>query len=114
MILADENVHTGIISLLRTNGYLVISVQEEASSIKDEKVIEIAQANDYILLTEDKDFGEWVFAHHVENLSVLFLRYNFYEYEQVGQTLVQLLNHHPLQRPFFATITSKKVRIRQL
>lgn len=29
----------------------------------------------YAILTEDKDFGEWVFAHHVQGLSVLFLRY---------------------------------------
>lgn len=43
--------------------------------LADENVIQLALRYDYILLTEDKDFGEWVFAHHIQNLNVLFLRY---------------------------------------
>jgi predicted nuclease of predicted toxin-antitoxin system len=64
MILADENIHGFIIKTLRTAGFEVASVREHASGIRDEKVIELAIENNYLLLTEDKDFGEWVFAHH--------------------------------------------------
>lgn len=74
MILADENIHYFIIKKLREAGFIVISVNEISKGIKDEKVITWAIQNNYLLLTEDKDFGEWVFAHHVKNLSVIFLR----------------------------------------
>ena len=38
------------------------SIYESARGIKDEQIIEIAVKYDFLLLTEDKDFGEWVFA----------------------------------------------------
>ena len=114
MILADENIHGYIIKTLREEGFAVVSVAETASSIKDYKVIELTLELGYLLLTEDKDFGEWVFAHHVKDLSVLFLRYSFHEYEEITQALLHLLRTQELQRPFFATITTKKIRVRQL
>ena len=114
MILADENVHGFIIKTLRENGVAVVSVREQASGIKDEQVIELALKYNYILLTEDKDFGEWIFAHHVSNLSVLFLRYAFEEYKEIAYATNLLLQNHQLEQPFFATITTKKIRIRKL
>ncbi|NML19656.1 DUF5615 family PIN-like protein [Pseudoflavitalea sp. G-6-1-2] len=114
MILADENIHGYIKKALREEGYQLIAIGEVASGIKDERVIQLALENDYMLLTEDKDFGEWVFAHHIKNLSVLFLRYEFHEFEKIAGSLIYLLKHHELERPFFATITTKKIRLRKL
>lgn len=114
MILADENIHSYIIKTLREAGNEVFSVREYANGIKDEQVIRMALENDYLLLTEDKDFGEWVFAHHIKGLSVLFLRYSFYEFQEIAQTLVRVLKTEKMERPFFATITTKKIRIRRL
>ncbi|WP_160711412.1 DUF5615 family PIN-like protein [Chitinophaga solisilvae] len=114
MILADENIHTYIIKSLREAGFEVTSITELNKGIKDEEVIEWTLKNDYLLLTEDKDFGEWVFAHHIKDLSVLFLRYAFYEYKEITQSVIYLLTTQELQRPVFVTLTPKKIRIRQL
>ena len=114
MILAGENVHSDIIKVLRGAGFDVICVIESSRGIKDEQVIQLALQNNYLLLTEDKDFGEWVFAHYVKDLSVLFLRYSFYEIQEIKQALIYFPQNHALQRPFFATITTKKIRVRQL
>lgn len=114
MILADENIHSFIITTLRDAGFEVVSVREVASGIEDEKVIQMALENNWLLLTQDKDFGEWVFAHHTEGLTVLFLRYSFGEFQSIAQTLVRLLNSPQMERPFFATITTNKIRMRKL
>ncbi|MBS1584496.1 MAG: DUF5615 family PIN-like protein [Bacteroidetes bacterium] len=114
MILADENIHSFIIATLRDAGLEVISVRELSSGIKDEKVIEMAVNKNCTLLTEDKDFGEWVFAHHINTLSVIFLRYSFSEFGEIAQAVLQLLKTQKLERPFFATITTKKIRVRKL
>ncbi len=114
MILADENIHGFIITALRNAGFEVISVRESASGINDEEVIKMALQYDYVLLTEDKDFGEWVYAHHVKDLSVLFLRYSFHEFGEIAQTLIHLLKTRNIERPFFTTITTTKIRIRKL
>ena len=63
MILADENVDFRIISALRNLDFQVISIQEDYKSIPDSEVIKISKESNSIILTEDKDFGEWVFAH---------------------------------------------------
>lgn len=109
MILANENIHSGFILTLREAGFHVVSVSENFKSIKDEQFIRLALENDYLLLTENKDFGEWVFAHHVKNLSVLFLRYTFYEFQEIGTTLIYLLKNHELKHLFFSTITTRKI-----
>ena len=114
MILADENIHGYIITTLRDAGFEVISVRELTPGIKDESVIQMALQNNWLLLTQDKDFGEWVFAHHIENLTVLFLRFSIGEFRDIAQTLVHLLKNPQMDRPFFATITTKKIRIRKL
>lgn len=113
-ILADENVHYFIIKTLREAGFTVVSVSELSKGIKDDAVIRWAVENNYLLLTEDKDFGEWVFAHHVADLSVLFLRYSFEEFEKIATTLRFFLQSEVLNHPVFITITPKKIRIRQL
>jgi predicted nuclease of predicted toxin-antitoxin system len=114
MILADENIPFEITKSLRGEGFEVTSIYETARGISDEQVIEMALKYDFILLTEDKDFGEWVFAHHAKGLSVLFLRYSIEELQDITQALIYLLKTQTLQRPFFATITARKIRIRQL
>lgn len=114
MILADENIHYFIIKALRNAGFTVDSISENSKGIKDEEVIKRAIQKKYWLLTEDKDFGEWVFSHHVNNLSVIFLRYPFYEYQQIAFTLVHLLKTKEIKKPAFVTLTTKKIRIRQL
>jgi predicted nuclease of predicted toxin-antitoxin system len=114
MILADENIPFEITKSLREQGYEVTSIYETSRGISDEQVIELALKYDYLLLTEDKDFGEWVFAHHAKGLSVLFLRYSVDELQEITQALIYLLKSQTLERPFFATITAKKIRVRQL
>ena len=69
-ILADENIHSYIIQTLRDAEIKVISVSELSKGIKDEQVIGWALKMDYTILTEDKDFGEWVFAHHIQGLLI--------------------------------------------
>lgn len=114
MILADENIHSFIIRELRTAGFTIISVQELSKGIKDDEVIRWAIEKNYIVLTEDKDFGEWVFAHHIKNVSVIFLRYAFEDFKIIASTLSYFLQQQTLQHPVFITMTPKKIRIRQL
>jgi len=58
IFLADENLDFPIISALRNAGYDVLSVSELSPSIDDNEVLKIANNENRILLTSDKDFGE--------------------------------------------------------
>ena len=67
-ILADENINLKIIRYLKDNNFNVQSIEEKWRGISDKEVMEIAKKENAIILTEDSDFGEWIFAHS-------FLRY---------------------------------------
>jgi len=115
MILADENIDSNIIKALRNSEIDTYSVSESNSGISDKQVIELARKQKRIILTEDKDFGEWVFAHNVKDIGVVFLRYNYKKTEEIISLLIKLLNEKGKTLfTKFTTITINKIRIRSL
>ncbi|MBF9221410.1 DUF5615 family PIN-like protein [Hymenobacter ruricola] len=115
MILADENIDHSIIAALRAAGYLVDSLYESHRSLSDAAIIELARHPPRIILTEDKDFGEWVFAHGIRDVSVIFLRYHFRDTAALLATLLELLRTRlPNLHGAFTTVAVQKIRIRPL
>ncbi|MEI7584075.1 DUF5615 family PIN-like protein [Runella sp.] len=115
MILADENIDHSLIEAIRAIGLEVYSVYESNRGIRDESIIEFSRNPPRIILTEDKDFGEWVFAHHVEGISVLLLRYDFKETESMKQVLIKLLSERRDELiGYFTTLTIYKIRTRKV
>ncbi|MFD1141476.1 DUF5615 family PIN-like protein [Larkinella insperata] len=57
-ILADENVESRIVDLLRKSGYQVSYISELSQGISDTDVLDQAVRDVHILLTADKGFEE--------------------------------------------------------
>lgn len=91
LILADEGLNGNIVRELRQEGFKVDWVLEVEPGIDDNQVIELAKQQQQILITEDKDFGEWIFAHQIEGLTIIFLRYEKEDYPIVLEYLLDLL-----------------------
>ncbi|MHB1662170.1 MAG: DUF5615 family PIN-like protein [bacterium] len=114
-ITADENIHFLIIKTLRESGFDVYSITEKASGVSDKTVIEIAGNENSIILTEDSDFGEWVFAHKERINGVIYLRYKSSELPAIITALVKTLKEHDVSLfNKFTVITPKKIRIRNI
>ena len=115
MIIVDENIDHSLISSIRELGVDVYSVYESHRGIRDEIVIKSSRNPPHIILTEDKDFGEWVFAHNVKGISVLFLRYYFKETEVMRQILIKLISERLTELVgCFTTVTIRKIRTRRI
>ncbi|MDO7876098.1 DUF5615 family PIN-like protein [Hymenobacter sp. ASUV-10] len=115
MILADENIGQSLIEALRSAGYAVNSIYETARGISDDAVIIRSRNPPQLILTEDKDFGEWVFAHGIRDISVVFLRYDFRDTDLLIATLLELLRtRQPDLFGAFTTVGVQKIRIRRL
>ncbi|MDQ2769802.1 MAG: DUF5615 family PIN-like protein [Bacteroidota bacterium] len=115
MILADENIDHSIIAALRAAGYAIESVYESHRSLSDEAIIQLSRNPPRIILTEDKDFGEWVFAHDIRDISVILLRYSFRDTAALLATLLELLRTRlPDLYGAFTTVGVKKIRTRPL
>lgn len=114
-IIADENIDGIIIQSLRDDKYEVISIKESYRGIKDIEIIVLANQNECLILTEDKDFGEWVFAHGTESVGVLFLRYDESELNDIIKSLKTLLQEYGNNLyNKFTVITKNKIRIREI
>jgi len=113
VLLADENVHTSIIDRLRRSGYTVISIRETMGGASDREVLQKATAIPAILVTEDSDFGELVFAHGIPAIGVIYLRYSWAELDAVIQAMLTVLSTRDAIGSFFA-ITPRKIRERRL
>lgn len=110
MILADENV-----SILRSKNISVSSIKENHRGVSDEEVIRLSKNPPRIILTEDKDFGEWAYAHKEQEISVILLRYSANETQSIISILLSLIltKGNDLYGKF-TTITTQKIRIRSL
>jgi predicted nuclease of predicted toxin-antitoxin system len=92
--LADESCDFSVIRALRTVGYSVKAIAEISPSLPDEAVLELAVAENRLLITEDKDFGEWVFAHQHAMTGVLLIRYPASMRSSMVAAVIDLIGGH--------------------
>ena len=118
LILADEGLNGNIVRKLREAGFAVNWILEVEPGMDDEKIIELARNQQSILITEDIDFGEWVFAHQIRGHIIIFLRYGKESYSQVLKYLIELLKEledSPMKEENeFIAINRNKVRRRRI
>lgn len=115
LIIADENIPRSIKISLTSIGIKVVYIYDEYRGIDDFSIINLAkQKSNSIILTEDKDFGEWIFSPHISGLSVIFLRYHFSELQLITEVLMKLIQekqNNLLNK--FTTVTPTKIRTRE-
>lgn len=114
-IIADENIDHKIIQNLIDKNYHVISVFESLRGISDKEILEIAEKKQAIILTEDKDFGEWVYSHHIKVTGIILLRYQFWDSDKIITALCAILEKYSFKLyAKFTVISKNKIRIRSI
>lgn len=87
--LADESCDFAVVRALRAKGHDVVAVAEVSPRIEDREVIDRAFTEGRILLTEDKDFGQLVYAAARQNAGVVLLRYPARARSEIAQSVLQ-------------------------
>jgi predicted nuclease of predicted toxin-antitoxin system len=73
--LADESCDFAVVRALRAAGDDVLAVAEISPRADDDAVLELARIEQRILLTEDKDFGQLVYADERASGGVILIRH---------------------------------------
>lgn len=73
-LLADENTHGDVVIWMRSAGHDVVYVAESAAGLTDDQVLALANAEERVLVTDDKDFGEIVFRRRLTTHGIVLLR----------------------------------------
>jgi len=113
--LADENFPRPALEALRKAGWDVGSIAEQCPGAPDEDVATLCAAQDRILLTFDKDFGELVFRRGLPSGSgVVLFRLTPDSPEEAAEVALALVQSHPNLTGSFCVVTRDRIRIRPL
>src|SRR4030042_5334983 len=91
-LLADENLHAGIIQGLRKANFEVIFVPDiDLAGHKDREILEYAEKNDFLVISGDKDFGGLIEFGILWGIGkVMLLRYRILNIDGICQNIVEV------------------------
>jgi predicted nuclease of predicted toxin-antitoxin system len=109
--LVDECAGPAVAAWLRRQNHEVFSVFEQSRGMNDEDIIQKAASENWILLTNDKDFGDMVYRDGRLNRGVILLRLDDERSVSKIQVISHLLKNYMDHLPdSFVVATEKQVR----
>jgi predicted nuclease of predicted toxin-antitoxin system len=110
--LVDECTGPAVARWLRAQGHEVYSVYEQARGLGDDQIIERAYDGNWILITNDKDFGEKVYRERRPHRGVVLLRLEDERASSKIATLQRLLAEHAADlADRFVVVTETRIRL---
>ncbi len=112
---ADENIPGSILQWLRDQGYDVESASEIQQGALDEHWLSLAETQQRLILTSDKDFGELIYRERLTSFGVILLRMSNLPVSQWVTRIQEawaIVEANPLRR--FIVISPKRVRVRTI
>ncbi len=109
--LVDECTGPKVAEWLRGQGHEVFSVFDEARGMEDDDVLDKTYAENWILVTNDKDFGGMVFRERRPHRGVIFMRLEDERSANKIEVLRRLLELYEDKLPDqFVVVTESRVR----
>ncbi len=109
--LVDESTGVVVARWLRAQGHEVFSVYEDARGVDDDTIIQKAFDENWILITNDKDFGEKVYREKRPHRGVILLRLQDERSGNKINTLQRILDMYLEQLPdSFVVATETQIR----
>ena len=112
--LVDECTGPKVAQWLRDQGHEVFSVYDEARGLDDSTILSKAFSENWILMTNDRDFGEKVFRELHPHRGVVFLRLSDERPASKIDAIRRLLESYADQlTDRFVVVTESQVRFSQ-
>jgi predicted nuclease of predicted toxin-antitoxin system len=110
-LLVDECTGPVVAQWLRNEGHTVFSIYDDARGLDDESILQKAFNEDWILITNDKDFGEKVYRENFLHRGIVFLRLDDERAKNKIDKLRQVFeNFSDRLHDSFVVVTENKVR----
>lgn len=112
---ANENFPGEAVEALRGAGHDVTWIRETHPGIADEEVLRKAVAEERIVVTFDKDFGELAFARRLPAQSgIILFRIRKQSPELIARRAVSLIASRPDWAGHFSVVEEDRVRMTEL
>lgn len=111
---ADESVDRHIVERLREDGHRVWYIAEMEPGISDDVVLALANRENALLLTADKDFGEIAFRQRLHTHGIVLIRLAGLSPSRKAEMVASIVNRHIAELPHaFAVIAPGVFRVRR-
>ena len=115
LLLADENFPGDAVRALREQGHDVVWACEEISGSSDEQLLALSLAENRVLMTFDKDFGELVFrAGRSASYGIILFRFRLKSPEFVRVMVLSVINSEVDWTKHFCVVEESRMRMRLL
>ena len=109
--LVDECTGPAVARWLRSQSHEVFSVYDEARGMPDDEILAKAHSENWILITNDKDFGGMVFRERKSHRGIIFLRLQDERATSKTDAIQKLLAAYADQLPdAFVVVTETQIR----
>ncbi len=111
-ILANENFPIASVKYLENEGFDIMYIGYEHAGITDKEVMDLAIADDRLIVTFDRDYGELIFKYEQKPpAGVIYLRIFDFSPDYPGEFLKNILNSENLIfREMFTVIDERGIR----
>ncbi len=110
--LADVNIEKPIVDFLSRQGYDIKWIPEYNCQMTDEDLLELANKEKRVLITNDKDFGELVFFQRRVGMGIILFRVKGQSTKEKVKLIRKLLMSYPEKvSRHFVVLTKNKIRI---
>jgi len=110
--IADVNVEKPIVDYLSEDGYDIKWVPDYNCEILDEDLLNLANAEKRVLITNDKDFGELIFLQRRLSAGIILFRVKGQRVEDKVKLVKKLLDKYSEKiLNHFIVMTKEKIRI---
>ncbi|MGE3267277.1 MAG: DUF5615 family PIN-like protein [Chloroflexota bacterium] len=111
--LIDASADARLVRHLRAQGHDVTRVgTEHPADMRDEDILALAHAEQRILITDDRDFGELVFRLRRPHAGVIYLRVDTTRFQVRAQRIDEALAQYGDHLDRFLVVTADSMRIR--
>ena len=113
--LADQNLERRVARFLIDEGHdVTIGVINYAGRLPDTALLDLAQREGRILITNDRDFGELIWRRQIPHSGVIFFRMPAATAEEKIERLRVVLDEYGDQLDQFIVVTATRIRVRGL
>lgn len=114
-ILADENFPLVAVEALQQQGHDVIWIRTDAPGSSDRVILARAQAENSVIVTFDKDFGELAFRYGLPALSgIILFRITPSSPERIAEIVLAVLDSRNDFAGNFTVVEDDRIRIKPL
>lgn len=111
--LADENIPRKVVDLIFEHGYDIQWIKAISPKSSDDRILSLAEADERIILTFDRDFGQLVYEKKLlTKQGIIYFRLNGLSPSMMAEAVIETLNSKMIFSGYFTVVT--KTRIRQM